>query len=77
MGMAKVAELNGYPGPRHVLDLAAQLKLTPEQRQEVQAIYDPMTAAAKPRGAELVERVRWRRCGMVSVTVRRPAWRGR
>jgi Spy/CpxP family protein refolding chaperone len=58
MGMARAAELNGYPGPRHVLDLAAQLKLTPEQRQQVQAVFDRMSAAAKPLGAELVERER-------------------
>jgi hypothetical protein len=30
-GMAKLAELNGYPGPRHVLDLANELELTPNQ----------------------------------------------
>jgi Spy/CpxP family protein refolding chaperone len=58
MGMAKAAELNGYPGPKHVLDLAAQLKLTVDQRQEVQAIFGRMSAAAKPLGAELVERER-------------------
>jgi hypothetical protein len=28
---ALAAELNSYPGPRHVLDLAAGLALTPEQ----------------------------------------------
>jgi len=28
MGMAKAAELNGYPGPIHVLALVAQLGLT-------------------------------------------------
>lgn len=58
MGMAKTAELNGYPGPRHVLDLAAQLKLTADQRQQVQAVFDRMSAAAKPLGAELVNRER-------------------
>lgn len=31
MGLAKVTELNHYPGPKHVLDLAEQLK--PEQKQ--------------------------------------------
>jgi len=25
-GMAKLAELNGYPGPRHVLDMASELQ---------------------------------------------------
>lgn len=31
LGMALPAELNGYPGPRHVLDLAAELELTSDQ----------------------------------------------
>jgi len=58
MGFAKAAELNGYPGPKHVLDLAGQLKLTETQRQQIQAIFDKMSAAAKPLGAQLVERER-------------------
>ena len=35
MGMAKAAELNGYPGPIHVLTLSSELKLTDSQRQQV------------------------------------------
>ena len=58
MGFAKAAELNGYPGPAHVLTLAQQLKLTDKQRQQVQAIFDRMNATAKLLGAELVERER-------------------
>ena len=58
IGYAKAAELNGYPGPKHVLDLADRLKLTSDQRQQVQAIFDRMSASAKPLGAELVERER-------------------
>jgi Spy/CpxP family protein refolding chaperone len=58
MGMAKAAELNGYPGPAHVLSLAGQLKLTEDQRRQVQAIFDRMSAAAKPLGTELVDRER-------------------
>jgi Spy/CpxP family protein refolding chaperone len=54
MGMAKAAELNGYPGPAHVLQLAAQLGLTDTQRRDVQAIFDRMSAAAKPLGGELI-----------------------
>ncbi len=30
MGFAKAAELNGYPGPKHVLELAEQLALLSE-----------------------------------------------
>jgi Spy/CpxP family protein refolding chaperone len=58
MGFAKAAELNGYPGPKHVLDLADRLKVTPDQRQQIEAIFDKMSAAAKPLGAELVDRER-------------------
>src|SRR5437660_6998678 len=58
MGMAKAAELNGYPGPAHVLALAAQLKLTGAQQQQVQLIFDRMSASAKSLGGELVDRER-------------------
>jgi len=54
MGMAKAAELNGYPGPAHVLHLATQLGLTPDQVQQVTAIFERMSAAAKPLGGELI-----------------------
>jgi Spy/CpxP family protein refolding chaperone len=56
MGMARAAELNGYPGPVHVLTLADELRLTDSQRQQAQAIFDRMSAAAKVLGAKLVER---------------------
>lgn len=32
MGLARAAELNGYPGPRHLLDLDDKLHLTDEQK---------------------------------------------
>src|SRR3954452_5238324 len=54
MGMAKAAELNGYPGPAHVLQLAGQLGLSEAQRQDVQVIFDRMSASAKPLGGELL-----------------------
>jgi Spy/CpxP family protein refolding chaperone len=50
MGLAKSAELNGHPGPAHVLELAEQLRLTPEQRQQVKAVFDRMQAKAKALG---------------------------
>jgi hypothetical protein len=34
-GLAKPAELNGYPGPLHVLELADELQLTEEQVTQV------------------------------------------
>jgi hypothetical protein len=56
MGMAKAAELNGYPGPAHVLQMAAALQLTADQNRQVADIHARMNAAAKPLGAEIIER---------------------
>src|ERR1051326_5424589 len=54
MGLALAAELNGYPGPRHVLDLASQLDLTADQRASVQALFDSMKSEAIPLGKKLL-----------------------
>ncbi len=54
MGLAKLAELNGYPGPRHVLDLAAELDLSDEQRARSAAIFREMHAAAVQLGEKIV-----------------------
>jgi Spy/CpxP family protein refolding chaperone len=55
MGMAKAAELNGYPGPRHLLDNADALKLSAGQRSAIDAAYRRMKAAAVPLGRQIVE----------------------
>jgi hypothetical protein len=54
MGLALAAELNGYPGPRHVLDLAGQLDLTTEQRAEAQRLLDEMQAQAIVLGEQVI-----------------------
>jgi hypothetical protein len=53
-GMAKLAELNGYPGPRHVLDMASQLQLTDRQRVEIELIYQNMSNKAKNIGVAII-----------------------
>jgi Spy/CpxP family protein refolding chaperone len=55
MGLARSAELNGHPGPLHVLELAEELRLTPEQRERVQAAFDRMKAKAKALGEDYVK----------------------
>ena len=42
MGLALAAELNGYPGPLHALELADQLGLSPDQRSSTTAALDFM-----------------------------------
>ena len=54
MGFAKLAELNHYPGPRHVLDLAEALHLTPSQLAATEALFAEMRGAAVARGEELL-----------------------
>jgi len=54
MRMALPAELNGYPGPAHVLELADQLNLATPQRTRVQALFDQMKAEAISLGEEFV-----------------------
>ena len=55
MGLAKAAELNGYPGPAHVLELAADLALSAEQRERTQSLWQAMDARAKSIGQQLVD----------------------
>ncbi len=55
MGFAKVAELNGYPGPAHVLELADDLALTPDQRAETEELFRSMLSHAKALGRQLVD----------------------
>lgn len=55
LGFAKAAELNGIPGPRHVLELASELALSDEQRTRVQVVYDRMHDKAVDLGRVIVE----------------------
>ena len=54
MTLALAAELNGYPGPLHVIEQADALALTPNQRRRVQALYDEMKVMAVALGEQLI-----------------------
>lgn len=54
MGYALPAELNGYPGPRHVLDLADGLELDASQRERMQALFDGMRTEAVAAGERVI-----------------------
>jgi hypothetical protein len=55
MGYAKAAELNHFPGPMHVLELADSLKLTAEQARGARTLMDSHKAEARAIGAKLVD----------------------
>jgi Spy/CpxP family protein refolding chaperone len=54
MGLALAAELNGYPGPVHVLELADALSLTAEQRDRTAQLLAAMKAQAVVLGERLI-----------------------
>lgn len=55
MGFALSAELNGVPGPKHVLELADSLALEADQALAVEEIFARMRQEAVRLGAELLE----------------------
>ena len=54
MGLALAAELNGYPGPLHVLELAVELHLTDAQRNQTEQLFEAMKAETIPLGERLI-----------------------
>ncbi|MCE8027717.1 hypothetical protein HOP54_03315 [Halomonas daqingensis] len=55
MELALPAELNGYPGPMHVLELADALNLTEEQRERTEQAFERMRERASDLGEQVIE----------------------
>ena len=53
-GLAKPAELNGYPGPAHLLEMQEELELDGDQIAAIQGSFDRMLERAKEIGVELL-----------------------
>jgi multidrug efflux pump subunit AcrA (membrane-fusion protein) len=58
MGLALAAELNGYPGPMHAIELAAQLGLSADQVTKLKGLFESMKAETIPIGAALISQER-------------------
>jgi len=54
-GLAKSAELNGIPGPSHLLELQDEIPLRPKQIKEINVLYTNMKNLAIPAGLTLIE----------------------
>ncbi len=54
-GLALPAELNGLPGPTHLLELQAELELSSEQVAKIQTIFDEMREEAVVAGETFIE----------------------
>jgi hypothetical protein len=54
-GLAKAAELNGVPGPVHLLEMKDKINLSVKQVQTIETLYKKMKEAAVPLGLELID----------------------
>jgi Spy/CpxP family protein refolding chaperone len=54
LGYALVAELNGYPGPSHVLDIADALGLDADQKSRTRVVFERMRKDAIAAGEALI-----------------------
>ena len=55
MGLALAAELNGYPGPKHVLEMKDELALTSAQQTNTEELFEQMHASAVTLGGAIIE----------------------
>ena len=55
-GLAKAAELNGLPGPLHLLELGGEIALTPNQIDSIEHVFQEMRADAIDEGERLISR---------------------
>ncbi len=56
MGLALAAELNGFPGPKHVLEMKDELALTSAQQTNTEELFEQMHASAVTLGGAIIER---------------------
>ncbi len=54
LGYAKAADLNGWPGPVHVLEMKDALSLSAAQLRKMTMLQGEMKARAMPLGRELI-----------------------
>ena len=53
-GLAKAAELNGMPGPAHILEMESKINLTAEQKLKIEKLFNDMRSQAIPLGNQLI-----------------------
>jgi Spy/CpxP family protein refolding chaperone len=54
-GLALAAELNGIPGPAHLLELQDELGLSADQMSAIEAIFEDMQAEAREAGVRFID----------------------
>ena len=54
-GLAKAAELNGMPGPAHILQMKDRIALSSDQENKIQQLFNEMKSQAIPLGKKMVQ----------------------
>lgn len=54
-GLAKSAELNGVPGPLHLLEMRDEISLSESQVTQITEVFNQMRSSAKRLGAQLID----------------------
>ncbi|MEL7833880.1 hypothetical protein [Fodinibius sp. Rm-B-1B1-1] len=54
MGLSKVAELNNFPGPKHVIELSDQLDLTEAQLSQTEMLFEEMKKHSTTLGQQYI-----------------------
>ena len=54
-GLAKAAELNGVPGPVHILEMEKEINLNDKQKAQIQQLYREMNIKAVELGKTLIQ----------------------
>jgi hypothetical protein len=54
-GLAKAAELNGWPGPAHIIEMKDKIGLSGKQLERIEKLYAEMKRSAVPLGERLIE----------------------
>jgi Spy/CpxP family protein refolding chaperone len=55
MGLASIADVNNYPGPKHVISLKTELGLTRDQLKKTEALDKVVSSSAVAKGEEIVQ----------------------
>lgn len=54
-GLAKAAELNGVPGPAHLLQMKREIQLSADQETQISQLFTRMQQQAIPLGKQLIQ----------------------
>ncbi|MFC1524192.1 Spy/CpxP family protein refolding chaperone [Thermodesulfobacteriota bacterium] len=74
-GFAKAAELNGMPGPKHLLEMKQEIGLSPKQEQAIKDLFTSMEKRAVEAGRQFINLEKELNTGFARKTIDEPGLR--